>query len=510
VASAIGLQSAVKSFVYTRVFEKFTFSKRLFLMFAGFGLLMSAVFATIIVAAHRNYYAEVIQADAMTQVERAAALFPSLGQLAVSNREAANTLLRNFPFDAKTGVYVIDAEGSVLASSGQAKDHWANWKVAVQPLQTMLLTRRYGRLVGDDPDQPGERCLFAVAPIELAPGKSGYLYIQLRAAQARSTEVFAATGNAIKAALWIGLIIALAGIVLTIALLGMMTRPLRKLTAVVDAIQHGGVFALPSSIAFPAANGRDEISRLSAAFQLMLERIRRQIKQLERTDSLRRELVASVSHDLRSPLTSLMGNLETIKLKGDQLATGDRNNLIDIALNNSRQIDRLSSSLFELAVLDSDEFKAAREPMAIGDLIDDIVLRFNSRAEKCEIQLVVELQDHLPLLHADASLIERMIVNLLDNALRYTPKGGQIKVSTAIRESTMVISVADTGIGIPESDFERIFDRFYQGNLSRDGHGHAGLGLAIVRRIVELHEGTIQVQNNPTCGCCFHIALCVE
>ena len=486
-------------------FDKFTFSKRLFILVASFGLLMSVIFATIIIAAHRSYYAEVIQANAMTQVERAAALFPSLGQLAVTDRDVANKLLRNFPFDAETGVYVLDAEGRVLASSGQEKPHWANWKVAVQPLQTMLKTRKYGRLLGDDPDLLGESCLFAVAPIELVPGQSGYLYIQLRAAQAQTTEIIAATGNAIKAALWIGLIVALVGILLTIALLGLMTRPLRKLTYAIDAIHHGGLFALPSAFSFPYANGRDEISRLSTAFQLMLDRIRSQIKQLERTDALRRELVASVSHDLRSPLTSLMGNLETIKLKGDQLATADLNNLIEVALKNSQQIDRLSSSLFELAVLDSDEFKATREPMAIGELIDDIALRFNVRAEKNEIQLVVGQDDFLPLVLADASLIERMIVNLLDNALRYTPKSGQIFVSTTSSESNMIISIADTGTGIPEADLERIFERFYQGNLSRDGH--AGLGLAIVRRIVELHDGTIKAKNNPGRGCSFEITL---
>lgn len=474
-------------------------------MVAGFGFLLSLVFAAIIITAHRSYYTEIMQANAMTQVARAAALFPSLGQLAVTDQAAANTLLRNFPFDEETGVYVVDTDGRVLASSGQAKDFWSNWRVDVAPLQKLLQTRQYGQLVGDDPDLIGERCLFAVAPLELTPGKSGYLYVQLRAAQAHSTEIFAATGNAIKAALWIGLMVAIVGIALTISLLGMLTQPLRKLTSVIDTIEHDGLLAPSAVMAFPAANGGDEISRLSTAFQDMLERIGRQMKQLAHTDSLRRELVASVSHDLRSPLTSLIGNLETIKLKSAALTKTEQHCLIDIALNNARQIDRLSSSLFELAVLDSAEFKVSREPMAIAELIDDITLRFKHRAAESAIQLVVEQQDNLPRLRADAALIERMIANLLDNALRYTPKNGVITLSLTHINNGVQIKIADTGIGIAAADIAHIFDRFYQGNTARDGHGHAGLGLAIVKRIVELHEATITVKNNATVGCCFEI-----
>jgi signal transduction histidine kinase len=484
------------------LFERFSLSKRLFIVVVSFGFLLSLIFAVIIVSANRNYHAEVIQADAMSQVVRAAALFPSLGQLAISDPGAANALLRNFPFDSQTGVYVIDATGRVLASSGQPMAHWQTWRINMRDVQAIFLAPRYGKMLGDDPDKIGERCLFAVAPLELSPGQSGYLYLQLRAAQARSTEMFAATGSAVRAALWVGLVVALVGLMLTLVVLGVLTRPLRKLTTTIDDILQHGLSATPDYAVLPAAGEHDEISRLSKAFQSLLMHIRNQIKRLERTDALRRELVASVSHDLRSPLTSLIGHLETLKLDVSISIPGERLQQLDIALKNAQQINRLSSSLFELALLDSDEFKATLEPVALGELLDDIALRFKTRAQQAAISLQVKRPDILPMMALDASLIERLMVNLLDNAFRYTPSGGSITIELRSDTLNFSLSVTDTGRGLKEHELAHIFDRFYQGKSSRESNGQAGLGLAIVRRIVEIHAGQIVARNNADGGCC--------
>ena len=157
--------------------------------------------------------------------------------------------------------------------------------------------------------------------------------------------------------------------------------------------------------------------------------------------------------------------------------------------------------------LDSPEFRAQPEPMALGELADDVVQRFASRAEAQGVRLAIDYPDGLPLTALDAGLIERALSNLIDNALRVTPRGGLVHVLVRHDAEGIRIEVSDTGPGVAQDDQERVFDLFYQASKHRESRGSSGLGLAIVRRVAELHGGTAGLSSTPGQGSTFFIRL---
>jgi signal transduction histidine kinase len=211
---------------------------------------------------------------------------------------------------------------------------------------------------------------------------------------------------------------------------------------------------------------------------------------------MRRELVANISHDLRTPLASLQGYLETLHLKRIHLTSDEQRNYLEIALKQTEQLSGLVSRLFDLAKLDSGQAVVALEPFALGDLVQDVVQEFNLAASNKGITLRGHIRADLPLVVGDIGLLERVLRNLLENALRYTPAGGNVAVTTSPGPEGAVVEVADTGIGIAAEELPRIFDRFYRVEKSRGlSAGSAGLGLAITKRILDLHSSAISVSS---------------
>jgi signal transduction histidine kinase len=233
-----------------------------------------------------------------------------------------------------------------------------------------------------------------------------------------------------------------------------------------------------------------------------------QVRRLKHNDALRRELIANVSHDLRTPLALLQGHLETLQIKSGALSEDERGRHVAIAAHQCRGLARRIGELFELAKLEAQETLPQREPFAIAELVQDVVLKFRLEAERRRIAIVADMAADLPFVHADIGLIERALDNLLGNALRYTPAGGEIRVALAATPDQLCLRVSDTGRGIPPEDLPHVFDRFYC-DRGRAPHPHdgAGLGLAITRRIVELHGGTIRVESPPNRGACFTVCL---
>ena len=239
----------------------------------------------------------------------------------------------------------------------------------------------------------------------------------------------------------------------------------------------------------------------------MFVRLKLEMQRVTRTDVMRREMVASVSHDLRTPLTALMGQLETVRMKASTLSTQERTDMLDRALLNAQHMRRLTESLAELGKLENPEFIAQLEPIAMGELADDIVQRHANLASEKGVKLIAEYPDGLPLSRVDAGLIERALSNLLDNALRATPPGGTVTVRVLRDQHELKVEVADSGPGVAVSDQSRVFDRFFQASSHRELRGSSGLGLAIVKRVAELHGGMVALRSEPGHGATFSITL---
>jgi signal transduction histidine kinase len=274
-----------------------------------------------------------------------------------------------------------------------------------------------------------------------------------------------------------------------------LTRRLRALAAAVNRFRDGD-FTRPIRLASAHA-ADDSIDHLSATIEQMSERIARQLEQLQHAQTWRLELLADVSHDLRTPLASMQGYLELLLLKHGAMPLDEQRSYLEIATRHGERLDKLIRDLFQLSKLEAHEMTPRCEAFSVAELVQDLVQKFQLAAEKRGIRLDCRLCGHPVRVLGDIAMIETVLENLVENAMRHTPAGGNVDVEVEPRAGRVAVRVADTGCGIASEDVAKLFDRYYRVDRAAAGHdgGGTGLGLAIVRRIIELHGSTISVES---------------
>jgi signal transduction histidine kinase len=257
-----------------------------------------------------------------------------------------------------------------------------------------------------------------------------------------------------------------------------------------------------------AVCGRDEMAMLARSFNEMVAQLQAAEQKQQELDTLRRDLVAWAGHDLRTPLTSIRVIVEAL---ADGLVNDEetRARYLRTAQGEIQSLSRLIDDLFEMAQYDAGGLRLEREPGSIADLISDALESFGELARRQSITLEGRVDPGIGTISMDARRVARVIANLLNNALRYTPAGGSVTIQAEVEANGGVrVEVADSGAGIPAQDAPYIFQRFYRGEKSRSrASGGAGLGLAIAKGIVEAHGGQIGFSARPGGGTCFYFTL---
>jgi signal transduction histidine kinase len=404
-------------------------------------------------------------------------------------------------------VYLLDGDGTILTFSAPA-EKVKRKRVSLDPIAFFLSNKDDRPIQGDDPRSQTGQKIFSVAPIYDSGSMAGFLYIVL------AGQTFESVADLFQRSYVFRLSagITVAALLLTIALgalsFNWLTARLRRLASHMAQFRQAA-FARPLKLpGWRRDNKGDEIDQLGLAFEEMSERIADQIQQLSKVDSDRRDMVAAISHDLRTPLAALRGYLETLHLKDQTLSEADKRQYLALALQNGERLSRLIDDLFELATLEASDAQIKREPFLVNELVADIVHRFRHQAEKKRLQLDADIPESAPFVRGDVALIERVLENLIENALKFTPSGGTVTVSLAATENGLTVGVADTGPGIASEDLPHVFDRFFQADQPPcDRNKGTGLGLAIAQRILKLHDSTITVDSTPGTGTCFRFRL---
>lgn len=405
-------------------------------------------------------------------------------------------------------IYLLDREGSILAFSAEP-GRVKRSQVDLGPVKQLIARQATLPLLGDDPRDPEGKKVFTAAPISPGGKLEGYLYVIL-GGETYDSIIHKIQGSYILRlsirVISISLIVALAA---GLGIFAFLTRRLKRLAAVMDRYKNG---IPPKELHLPVSrheNMHDEIDTLGVTFMQMTERINYQIEKLEQSDAMRRELVANVSHDLRTPLATMRGYMETLLLKDETLSAEERRDYLKIAISHCERLGTLITDLFELAKLEARDRVIHAEPFSLSELVQDVLQKFELTARERNIDMVTNIGQELPFAYADIAMIERVLENLLDNALRFTPDEGSISIVLTCHDNDgITVQVSDTGCGIPENELPRIFDRFYQTDRSRKGKSsHSGLGLAVTKKILELHGSSIQVQSIHNSGTTFAFNL---
>ena len=401
-------------------------------------------------------------------------------------------------------VYLLDNQGRIKGDDAPA-GHVKREQVDLAPIRQFIAGDALP-ILGDDPRSLDGKKVFSAAPLQLSGQQpSGYIYVVLLGEAHDALAARVAASSVLRNTLWSMALVALLGLLAGLTAFGLITRPLRRLTDAMRRFDADGEPDTQPAVPRSAPAGqRDEIAVLETTFAQMANRIGDQWRALTRQDQQRRELIANISHDLRTPLTSLHGYLETLSLKADTLSETERKRYLAIALAQSVKVGRLAQALFELARLEHGNVQPALEQFSLIDLVQDVFQKFELPAEARHIRLRAGIPPRLPNVYADLGMIERVLTNLLDNAIRHTPANGEIDVDLAHKDGKVSVTVSDTGPGIPAEQREGLFERpFSSGGAHRGG----GLGLLIVQRMLQLHHSQIRFIERAGTGTTFCFEL---
>jgi signal transduction histidine kinase len=402
-------------------------------------------------------------------------------------------------------IYLIDTAGRILAFNapeGQVKVA----SVDLAPVHALLGGTRALPILGTDPRNPAVRQVFSVAPIPTASGIAGYVYVIVGGqkyrgllAQLRVSQVTRWLAIGVIAVLAVGLLGGLGAF-------WFLTRRIAALASDMSTFSANGFTSLPSATLDPV--GIDDLDRLRQHFHQLSELIQEQVRQLRSSDRQLREAIAALSHDLQTPLTALGGYLETLQLQAEALSSLQRRQFLTLAAAQKDRLERMIRSQFQLSLLESAAYPFDPQEGSISDLVSDVALEYGLAAQTAGVTLTAEAPAEPVTAWMDVSLIQRVLENLISNALRHTPAGGQVTLSVTRAADRAFVRISDTGSGLHPDELPKVFERAFRGSQAppRSGTG-AGLGLTIVQRIVELHGGRISARNLDPAGAQFSFDL---
>lgn len=489
--------------------QRLSFSQRLSAVFVVLLLACCAASVALQMRGSERHEQEVIQRlslDLAPQIAR----YPELMEPRGFNPSAVSGLFdKLMAVNPSVEVYLLDAGGriqSYSAPEGAVK----RLQVDLAPVRRLLGGGALP-IFGDDPRSPDGRKVFSAAPLKAAGRDAGYVYVILQGESRESLAARVNAGSAANAMLWSMALVALLGLVAGLAAFRLITRPLRTLTEAVRGLETQGMSWLPQArpLLRQAARSGGEIALLGQSFERLAQRTQEQWQALRNQDQQRRELFANLSHDLRTPLTSLHGYLETLRMKSEVLKPQEQRRYLDIALEQSRKVGRLAQEMFELARLEYGVVKPEMEQFFLTDLLQDVFQKFEIAVEGKHQRLVADIAPGLPPITADLAMMERVLMNLIDNAVRAAPEGGEITVELQPHaQGGIEVTLRDTGPGISAALQEHLFERpAFTGYAAAQGARSGGFGLMIVHRILQLHESTIRLMSRPGAGAVFRFVL---
>lgn len=484
---------------------KIPFAKSLFWRISAVFLLLlilvGIIYMVITAYTARLYYQEINQqlnAHVAKQILKSTEPFDSTGQV---NNKALKQLFKKVMFiNPSIEVYLLDKEGSILSYFAPDREVKVN-QISLKPVKDFIESEENQFIRGTDPKAPSQKRVFSAAPIKESGTLKGYLYVILASKEYQSATNLLLGSYILKG----GGLALVTTLVLTISiglfLMWLITRYTRKIISHVNRFKEGDYQSrIP-------VKSKDELGQMAETFNEMADTIEANIEKIKGMESARRELIANVSHDLRTPLANITGYVETLSMKGSKLEAAQKDRYLNTILQNTTKLKKMVDELFELSKLESRQVEPHKEPFFINELIQDIANKYQLNAEQNGVSIKPIIPNDLPPVYGDVSMIDRIIQNLIDNALKFTPEKGTITLELTKRKDNVEVKVSDTGAGIPKTDQAMIFERYWKFNNTENKLKSSGLGLAIVKNMLEIQGYSIHLTSQSGKGTTFYFYL---
>ncbi|MEH0153045.1 HAMP domain-containing sensor histidine kinase [Limibacter armeniacum] len=462
-------------------------------------LVFGLVALRISVQSARNYAIEVNQKlNRELAAHTVQELKPFLNHGVINEKAIQDIMHSMMVINPSVEVYLLDPNGKILSYVAPKKVVKLE-TVSLAPVKTFLESDKGNIIYGDDPRNPGESKIFSAAKVIEDNQLMGYIYIVLASQEyvsvSEMVEGSYILALSIKTMVTILIVSALIGLIL----IWIITQKLNKIT---EGIRHFREGDLKSRI---TVKNNDELGKIGTAFNEMAATIEQNIEELKGVDKLRVELISNISHDLRTPISNIQGFAETLLIKQENISNEDRNRYLTIIFEGCERLKKLVNDLFELSKLQANQVKLNKEPFSVGELVHDVAHKYRLTSQKKGISINTIVAKNTPLVEADIYLIDRVLQNLIDNAIKFCEDGDTINIEVDSADMANVrLRIADTGTGIKSEMLPHIFERYYKGAEYKTS---SGLGLAIVKNIIEQHHSDISVESTVGQGTVFTFTL---
>ncbi|SEA77329.1 HAMP domain-containing protein [Flavobacterium gillisiae] len=398
-------------------------------------------------------------------------------------------------------VYLVDPKGAIISYYPPEKKLLTN-TISLLPIKEFIEDKSNSFIKGDDPLNPATKKVFSAYPLTMNNMLYAYIYVVLNGEKQKAESDNLFTSYLLQISYRTMGITLFFTFLIGLFIIRTITKNYTRMLQVMQQFRQGD---LTSRIDLNTVGSEKQLAQM---FNEMADILTTNIDKLKEVENLRRELIANVSHDLRTPIAIIRGYLETLQIKEKTITDEERKRYIDMVSQSSEKLEKLVHELFELSKLEANQIRPNKEAFIISELVNDISSKYHLIAHNKKITIDTFLSKELAPVFADISLIERVIQNLLDNAIKFTPENGYISITTEkCLNNTVKITITDNGIGIPEKDRERIFARYYRANNYTDLKNSTGLGLAIAKKILDLHDSTLDLISTEDKGSSFVFKL---
>jgi signal transduction histidine kinase len=397
-------------------------------------------------------------------------------------------------------VYLLDTAGHItdyVVPDKSVRNH----QVDVFKVKKWLAVKSGERPLGDNPKQPDEPGIFSAAPLYDRGQLAGYVYAVL--ASEKQKQILTTLNSHLYYRLGMYIFFCALGIafIVGVIIFFLITDSICQVAMVVRRFKEGDYSARIEG------HAKGNLGMLTSTFNEMADVIVDNFDKISATDRFRQELIANVSHDLRTPLSIMQGYVETLIIKKDIIPQTEREKYLAVVLESSKKLSVLVEQLFQYAKLEANQVNPEKEQFLLSELASDILMTYQLKAKERNIKLTFDGADNLPPVFADIALTERVLQNLIDNSFKFTPDGGRITIKLCQTNGGVQVEVADTGIGIAPEDQPYVFERYKQLHEDEQPKKGMGIGLAIVKKILELHQSSIQLASEPGKGSSFWFVL---
>jgi signal transduction histidine kinase len=404
------------------------------------------------------------------------------------NKQKADSVFKNaMVISPSAQIYFLDTGGKVIAFYAPQKDIKL-WKIALENIKKYIAEKGKDYIKAPDPKDPLEPKIFSAAEVTGTEGKLGYIYVILGSNQSENVMDVLLSSHISNLAIKAFVTILLLSIILSLFYLYRIRKSFNRMIDVLEKFEAGDFTAR-----FEIKND-DELAPVTHAFNKMADLLSYNINSLKKAEQERKDFIANVSHDLKTPLAIARGFTETllIKKEGGDLSEQQRQEYVQLILVKIEQVETMVKQLFELSKIEAAEFKAHKEPFVLSEIVQETFTTFQLMAQEKEVKLICAQCQYHVWINADIHMMERIVQNLVDNAVKSTTKRGKILAYLEVENKELIFRIENTGDPLPEDLLNWINNLNGQDSLSMARPAKLGLGLLIVQKMLYMHGTTLK------------------